>query len=75
MSSFGSEFTTIKHVTEYVCGLQYKFRAMGIPVEGCVYIYGGNQSVLANTKTLHSQLKKKSNSVAYHHCQKGHMII
>ena len=44
---------------------------MGIPVNECTYIYGDNQSVLCNTTTPHSQLKKKSNSVAYHHVREG----
>ena len=39
---------------------------MGIPVEGPTYIYGDNQSVLANTTIPDSTLKKKSQSVAYH---------
>ena len=37
----------------------------------CVYIYGDNQSVLVNSGTRHSQLKKKSNSVAFHHVCEG----
>ena len=37
---------------------------MGIPVEGPMYIYGDNQSVLANTTIPDSTLKKKSQSVA-----------
>ena len=44
---------------------------MGIPVDECAYIYGDNKSVLVNSGTPHSQLKKKSNSVAYHHCREG----
>ena len=37
-----------------------------------VYIYGDNKSVvLCNTTAPDSLLKKKSNSVAYHHCQEG----
>ena len=70
-SSFGSEFMAMKHATEYVRGLRYKLRAMGIPVNGPTYVFGDNQSVLANTTVPHSQLKKKSNSVAYHHCREG----
>ena len=33
----------------------------------CAYIFGDNQSVLVNSGTPHSQLKKKSNYVAFHH--------
>ena len=44
---------------------------MGIPVTTPVYVYGDNKSVLCNTTAPDSQLKKKSNSVAYHHCREG----
>ena len=70
-SSFGSEFSAMKSATEYVRGLRYKLRAMGIPVNNPAYIYGDNKSVLANSTAPESQLKKKSNSVAYHHCREG----
>ena len=70
-SSFGSEFVAMKQCTEYVRGLRYRLRMMGIPVEEPTYIYGDNQSVLANTKNPHSQLKKKSNSIAYHFVREG----
>ena len=35
------------------------------------FIYGDNQSVLANTMVPSSQLKKKSNSIAYHFVREG----
>ena len=65
-SSFGSEFIAMKQCCEYVRGLQYKLRMMGIPCEDFTFIFGDNQSVLANTTMPHSTLKKKSNSIAYH---------
>ena len=37
----------------------------------CAYIYGDNKSVLVNSGTPHSQLKKQSNSVAFHHVREG----
>ena len=70
-SSFGSEFCAMKLCCEYLCGLRYKLRMMGIPVEGPAYIYGDNQSVLANTSIPESQLKKKSQSIAYHFIREG----
>ena len=52
-SSFGSEFVAMKQCTEYVRGLRYRMRIMGIPVLGPTYIptyiYGDNQSVLYKT--------------------------
>ena len=44
---------------------------MGIPCKDPCFIYGDNQSVLANTGNLDSQLKKKSCSIAYHFVIEG----
>ena len=65
-SSFGSEFTAMKQCCEYIKGLIYKLRMMGIPCEDPVLIEADNQSVLANTTIPDSVLKKKSQSIAYH---------
>ena len=70
-SSFGSEFVAMKQCCEYLRGLRYKLRMMGIPVDGPAYIYGDNQSVLANTTIPDSTLKKKSQSIAYHFVREG----
>lgn len=70
-SSFGSEFCAMKLCCEYLRGLRYKLRMMGIPVNGPTYIHGDNQSVLANTTVPDSQLKKKSQSIAYHFIREG----
>jgi hypothetical protein len=70
-SSFGSEFVAMKHGTEYVRGLRYKLRMMGIPVSGPTYIYGDNQSVLFNTTIPESTLKRKSQSICYHFVREG----
>ena len=70
-SSFGSEFIAMKQCCKYLCGLQYKLRMMGIPCEHPSYIYGNNQSVLANTTIPDSALKKKSQSIAYHFVREG----
>ena len=49
-SSFGSEFIAMKSCCEYIRGLRYKLRMMGISVEHPTYmIFGDNQSVLSNT--------------------------
>ena len=37
----------------------------------CTYVYGENKSILVNYETPHSQLKKKSNYVAFHHVHEG----
>ena len=61
----------MKQATEYARGLQYKLRMMGIPVDEPAFIFGDNQSVLANTTMPESTLKKKTQSIAYHFVREG----
>jgi hypothetical protein len=57
-STFGSEFAAMKQATEYVCGLRYKLRMMGITVDEPAFVYRDNQSLLAKTTNPSSTLKK-----------------
>ena len=61
----------MKQCCEYLRGLRYKQRMMGIPSEGPIYIYSDNQSVLTNTTFPNSTLKKKIQSIAYHFIREG----
>ena len=70
-SSFGSEFIAMKQCCEYIRGLCYKLRMMGITVGAPAYVLEDNQSVLANSTKPHSTLKKKSSSIAFHFVREG----
>ena len=70
-SSHGSEFHAMKTCAEYVRGLRYKLRMMGIACCEPTYIYGDNQSVLYSTTLPDSTLKKKSQSLSYHFIREG----
>ncbi len=70
-STFGSEFVAMKQATEYIRGLRYKLRMMGITVDEPAFVFGDNQSVLANTTAPGSTLKKKPNAIAYHFVREG----
>ena len=70
-STFEAEFCAMKQATEYIWGLRYKLRMMGLFFDEPTYVYSDNQSVLANTYSPASQLKKKSNSIAYHFVREG----
>ena len=61
----------MKQCCEYLRGLRYKLRMMGIPVNAPAYIFGDNQSVLCNTTMPDSTLKKKTNSIYYHLIREG----
>ena len=65
-SLFWSEFIAMKQCTEYIHGLCYKIWMMGIPCTEPTFIFGNNNSVLANTTAPDSTLEKKSQSIAYH---------
>ena len=70
-STFGSEFIAMKQCCEYLQGLHYKLRMLGILCDEPSLIYGDNQSVLANTTIPDSALKKKSQSIGYHFVREG----
>ena len=65
-SSFGSEFIAMKYCCEYLWGLRYKLRMMGIPCEFPSYVYEDNKSVLVNALNPFSMLKKMSSSIVHH---------
>ena len=70
-SSLGSEFIAMKQCCEFIRGLRYKLRMMGIPVNEPTFIRGDNKSVLCNTMIPSSVLSKKSNLIAYHAVREG----
>ena len=70
-TSFGSEFVAMRQCCEYLRGLRYKLRMMGIPVDNPCFIFRDNQSVLWNTTIHDSMLKKKTASVSYHFIRQG----
>jgi hypothetical protein len=65
-ATFGSEFVAMKTAMEANRALRYKLRMMGVPIDGPTYMYCDNMSVVNNTTSPESMLKKKSNSIAYH---------
>ena len=48
----------MKKFCKYISGLRYKLRMVGIPVDGTVYIFGDNKSVLANSSKPTLVLRK-----------------
>ena len=49
----------MKQACEFVRGLRYKLRMMGIPVDEPSFVFGDNQSLLANTANPGSTINKK----------------
>ena len=61
----------MRRCCEYLKGLRYKLRVMGIPVNNPSFIYGDNQTVLWNTTVPDSMLKKKTANLSYHFVRGG----
>ena len=61
----------MKQCCEYIRGLRYNLRMMGILVCNPSFIKGDNQSFLWDTSAPESSLKNKSCAVAYHFCREG----
>ena len=70
-TSTGSKFVSMKQCCEYVRGLRYKIRIIGISVNNPVFTNGDNQSMLWNTEVPDSTLKNKSSVVAYQFVREG----
>jgi hypothetical protein len=66
-SVFGAEFVAMKVGFEACCGLMYKLRMMGVPIDEPFYCYGDHMSVIQNTQNPESTLKTKSNLICFHY--------
>ena len=62
-SVFGADFVDMKQGIDALRGLKYRLRMMGIQIFSPSHICEDNMSVVHNTSTPESVLRKKSNSV------------
>ena len=67
-STFSSEFIAMRMAVEHIKALRYKLRMFGIPIEGPTHVFCDNEAVFKNMTIPESTLKKKHNSICYHHC-------
>jgi hypothetical protein len=65
-STYGSELVASCIATDMIVEYRYKFRMLGIPIDGPSLMLGDNASVITSTTTPSSPLRKKHNAVAYH---------
>ena len=70
-STFESEFIAMRMAVEHIEALRYKLRMFGIPIEGPTNVFCDNEAVFKNTTIPESTLKKKHNSICYHHCHEA----
>ena len=65
-ATYGSEFVAARLATEQIADLRYTLRMFGVPVDGCAWMFGDNQSVVTSSTLPHSTLSKPWNALSYH---------
>jgi hypothetical protein len=63
---FGDEFVAMNNGIDTTRGLCYKLRMMGVTIDGPIYVYGDNMSVVHNTQRPEYVMKKTRNIICYH---------
>lgn len=75
-STIGSKFALVHIAIEMIDALHYQLHMLGIPINGPTNVFCDNKSVVTNSSIPTLQLKKKHNSIAYHHvCESVAAII
>jgi hypothetical protein len=69
-STFGSKFVAMKISLEMNAAIGYKFRMMGVPIQGHLNTFGDNASVIKNVTFPKLTLHKCHNSIEYCNCCK-----
>jgi hypothetical protein len=70
-STFGSEFVTMRIVVDMLESLRYKLHIFGVPIDGPANVFCDNKSIVTNSTIPTSTLKKKHNSITYHHVREA----
>jgi hypothetical protein len=70
-STYGSELVAARMATEMVIALRYELRMLGVPLDGPAMMYGNNHSVVINTSSPSSVLKKKHHACSFHRVQEA----
>ena len=65
-SSFGSELVALRIATDMIEALRYKFRCMGVPIDGPAEVLCDNKSVVTNASVPASVLNKRHKAICYH---------
>ena len=64
-STFSSEFMALRTGCEYILGLRFLLRSLGVAVTEPTRVLGDNRGVVDNATVFTSCLKKKHNAISY----------
>ena len=68
MATYGSEFTAARQAIEQIMDICYTLQMFGVPIDGALWLFGDNKSVVTSSTIPHSTLGKWRNALSYHHC-------
>lgn len=64
--TYGSELVASRIAVDFIIGLRFALRALGVPVDSPMLMLGDNKPVVLNTLIPSSALKKKHGAIHYH---------
>ena len=65
-ATYGSEYNAARFGTDQVIDLHFTMRVFGVPIDGCTWMFGDNESVITSSTIPHSVLKKRHNALSYY---------
>ena len=65
-ATYGSEFVAARTCVEQIIDLRNTLRYLGVPVHGCSYMFGDNESVVNSSTHPHSKLHKRHTMLSFH---------
>ena len=71
MATYGLEFVAARIETEQIIGLCTTHRYLGVPIKGCTFMFGDNQSVIIRSTLPHLRLSKRHNALSYQMVETG----
>ena len=70
MATYGYEFMAAHQAIEQIMDIRYTLQMFGVPIDGALWLFGDNKSVVTSSTIPHSTLGKWWNALSYHHCHK-----
>ena len=70
-ATYGAEFSAARSAIEQIAGLRHFLRYLGVPIKGCAYLFGDNESVVTSSTVPQSQLRKRHQALSYHYTREA----
>ena len=65
-ATYGSEFMAARTCVEQTVDLRTTLRYMGVPILGCSYMFGDNDSVVNSSMRIDAKLHKRHTALSFH---------